>query len=664
MKRKKVMQLFALAIAAAVTVTSPAVPAGLTTVWAADALEGATITIDAGSGYVSFADNSTYKADSVKIKASNSSGNALYISEEESPASWSSTEYTISNNADASFSKILYFKDSTSTDENVYSKTITVNFDNTDPTISEETAGTTNATTTTVTTSVTFTSSEAGTAYYKVRTADPVSDAENIKSGATGNKSVAAGSNTISEITLTANTTNYVDIVVEDAAGNLSTVATVTIVAPALQSEAYADPTKGATLAVAGLSEDKTKYKVSITAAEATEGTIEYSIDKSDIKTIEEIQAMTFDANATLTVYARVKTDAKAASGWKESDTLTFPEATAAPTISSTVSDGKITITSSAATDTIYYTVNGTDPVIDGATPSEATLDASSGTITGTKSYTGGTTVTITILTTGEVTVKAMALAEKDTNILSSVASQTFNKVESEKKEDDSKKEDNSGKDSNKDDSSKNEGSTDGSTAKAEIEEAADGTKTIVDESGNVIADSKVTVDGKSYITDESGKVITGDKVTTEDGKTYITDADGVIETGKVSFEGNQYITGSDGAILTDKVTKTPSGNKVYVDEDGVIVKNQAVSSNGKKYYATKSGKIATNGFVKTAKGNTVYATKSGVLKVNKAFKASNGKKYVADKNGKIVKGKKITIGNKIYTTNKKGVIIKVTKKK
>jgi hypothetical protein len=648
MKRKKVMQLFALAIAAAVTVTSPAVPAGLTTVWAADALEGATITIDAGSGYVSFADNSTYKADSVKIKASNSSGNALYISEEESPASWSSTEYTISNNADASFSKILYFKDSTSTDENVYSKTITVNFDNTDPTISEETAGTTNATTTTVTTSVTFTSSEAGTAYYKVRTADPVSDAENIKSGATGNKSVAAGSNTISEITLTANTTNYVDIVVEDAAGNLSTVATVTIVAPALQSEAYADPTKGATLAVAGLSEDKTKYKVSITAAEATEGTIEYSIDKSDIKTIEEIQAMTFDANATLTVYARVKTDAKAASGWKESNTLTFPEATAAPTISSTVSDGKITITASAATDTIYYTVNGTDPVIDGATPSEATLDASSGTITGTKSYTGGTTVTITIPTTGEVTVKAMALAEKDTNILSSVASQTFNKVESEKKEDekkedDSKKEDNSGKDSSKDDSSKNEGSTDGSTAKAEIEEAADGTKTIVDKSGNVIADSKVTVDGKSYITDESGKVITGDKVTI-DGKIYITDENGVIE--------------------TDKVTKTPSGNKVYVDEDGVIVKNQAVSSNGKKYYATKSGKIATNGFVKTAKGNTVYATKSGVLKVNKAFKASNGKKYVADKNGKIVKGKKITIGNKIYTTNKKGVIIKVTTKK
>jgi hypothetical protein len=197
------------------------------------------------------------------------------------------------------------------------------------------------------------------------------------------------------------------------------------------------------------------------------------------------------------------------------------------------------------------------------------------------------------------------------------------------------------------------------------VKENTDGSKTVVDDKGNVIANEKVTTaDGNSYVTDKDGKVVTDDKVTTEDGKTYITDADGVIETGKVTFEGNQYITGSDGAILTDQVAKTPSGNKVYVDEDGVIVKNQAVSSNGKKYYATKTGKIATNGFVKTAKGNTVYATKSGALQVNKAFKASNGKKYVADKNGKIVKGKKITIGNKTYTTNKKGVIIKVTTKK
>jgi hypothetical protein len=198
-------------------------------------------------------------------------------------------------------------------------------------------------------------------------------------------------------------------------------------------------------------------------------------------------------------------------------------------------------------------------------------------------------------------------------------------------------------KDKDKDKDKTPSDSTATDTTTLTIQKNADGSKTVVDDKGNVVANQKVTVAGKSYITDKDGKVITSDKVTI-DGKSYITDKNGVIETGKV--------------------TKTPSGNKVYVDKDGAIVKNKTVSYKGKKYYATKTGKIATSGFVKTARGNTVYATKSGVLKVNKAFKASNGKKYVADKNGKIVKGKKYTIGNKTYTTNKKGVIIKVTTKK
>jgi hypothetical protein len=256
--------------------------------------------------------------------------------------------------------------------------------------------------------------------------------------------------------------------------------------------------------------------------------------------------------------------------------------------------------------------------------------------------------------------------------------------------------------------SNNNSNSSTGTTTTYTVKENTDGSKTIVDESGKAVTSSKVTAtDGKSYVTDKDGKVLTDSKVTTADGKTYITDEDGVVQTGKVAFKGNQYITGSDGAILTDQVAETPSGNKVYVDENGAIVKNKTVSYNGKKYYATKTGKIATSGFVitakgnkvyatasgalktgkvftvhgkkyyakasgaiattgfvKTASGNTVYATKSGAIKVNKAFKASNGKKYVADKNGKIVKGKKITIGSKTYTTNKKGVITKVTTKK
>jgi hypothetical protein len=257
--------------------------------------------------------------------------------------------------------------------------------------------------------------------------------------------------------------------------------------------------------------------------------------------------------------------------------------------------------------------------------------------------------------------------------------------------------------------SNNNSNSSTGTATTYTVKENTDGSKMVVDENGKVVTDSKVTAtDGKSYVTDKDGKVVTDSKVTTADGKTYITDEDGVVKTGKVAFEGKQYITGSDGAILTDQVAETPSGNKVYVDENGAIVKDKTITgSDGKRYLATKSGKLATDGFyftpsgnkvyatasgalktgkvftvhgkkyyakasgaiaaagfVKTESGNTVYATKSGVLKVNKAFKASNGKKYVADKNGKIVKGKKITIGNKIYTTNKKGVIIKVTTKK
>jgi hypothetical protein len=257
--------------------------------------------------------------------------------------------------------------------------------------------------------------------------------------------------------------------------------------------------------------------------------------------------------------------------------------------------------------------------------------------------------------------------------------------------------------------SNSNSNNNSGTATTYTVKENTDGSKTIVDESGKAVVSSKVTAtDGKSYVTDKDGKVVTDSKVTTADGKTYITDEDGVVQTGKVAFEGKQYITGSDGAILTDQVAETPSGNKVYVDENGAIVKNKTITgSDGKRYLATKSGKlatdgfyitpsgnkvyatasgalktgkvftvhgkkyyakasgaIATTGFTKTAAGNTVYATKSGAIKVNKAFKASNGKKYVADKNGKIVKGKKYTIGNKTYTTNKKGVITKVTTKK
>jgi hypothetical protein len=335
------------------------------------------------------------------------------------------------------------------------------------------------------------------------------------------------------------------------------------------------------------------KYSLTITPTYEGSGTLEYSTDGQTFTTKAELEAESYEPGTSLVVYARAAATEAAgessgtlASQSVKSAAVTAPAAPATPTI--TIDAGKVTISVSDGS-TIYYTVNGSEPTkADGKTYSE------------------------TFTVTDGTTVKAVAYKDDDT-VLSATASKTYtaSKANEEPKKEESDK--NSG--------DKDNAGTTGDTTLT-IQKDADGSKTVVDDKGNVVADSKVTIDGKSYITDKNG----------------------VIETGKV--------------------TKTPSGNKVYVDKDGAIVKNKTVSYKGKKYYATKTGKIATNGFVKTAKGNTVYATKSGVLKVNKAFKASNGKKYVADKNGKIVKGKKITIGNKTYTTNKKGVIIKVTTKK
>jgi hypothetical protein len=202
-------------------------------------------------------------------------------------------------------------------------------------------------------------------------------------------------------------------------------------------------------------------------------------------------------------------------------------------------------------------------------------------------------------------------------------------------------------------------------TTEPTIKENEDGTKTIVDADGKVIANDKVTIDGKSYITDENGEVLTSQIAETPSGNKVYVGKDGAIVKNKtVTYDGKKYYATGSGKIATNKFVTTAKGNKVYATKTGALKVSKTFTVNGKKYYAKASGAIATTGFVKTASGNTVYATKSGALKVNKAFKAADGKKYVADKNGKIVKGKKITIGNKTYTTNKKGVIIKVTTKK
>jgi hypothetical protein len=202
-------------------------------------------------------------------------------------------------------------------------------------------------------------------------------------------------------------------------------------------------------------------------------------------------------------------------------------------------------------------------------------------------------------------------------------------------------------------------------TTEPTIKENEDGTKTIVDADGKVIANDKVTIDGKSYITDENGEVLTSQIAETPSGNKVYVGKDGAIVKNKtVTYDGKKYYATGSGKIATNKFVTTAKGNLVYATKSGALKVSKTFTVNGKKYYAKASGAIATTGFVKTAAGNTVYATKSGALKVNKVFKASDGKKYVASKSGTIVKGKKYTIGNKTYTTNKKGVIIKVTTKK
>jgi hypothetical protein len=199
----------------------------------------------------------------------------------------------------------------------------------------------------------------------------------------------------------------------------------------------------------------------------------------------------------------------------------------------------------------------------------------------------------------------------------------------------------------------------------AKITENADGKKIIVNANGEAITSSKVTIGKKSYITDKDGVILTNQVTTTPSGNLVYVNKNGVIVKGKVitTKDGKKYYAKASGALAVNGFCKTKYGNKVYADKNGVLKVNKVFTVNGKKYYAKASGAIATTGFVKTAAGNTVYATKSGVLKVNKVFTV-NGKKYVADKNGKIVKGKKITIGSYTYTTDKKGVVKRKTKKK
>lgn len=123
------------------------------------------------------------------------------------------------------------------------------------------------------------------------------------------------------------------------------------------------------------VSVDKQSYKLTFTAPTG-EGTFEYSLDGVTYgKTEDQIKAMTFGANETITVYVRKAAitnaensanDANASSAVMKS--VTTPVASATPVINgeSTFTGDSTSVTITAAENAeIYYSTNGSDPVID-----------------------------------------------------------------------------------------------------------------------------------------------------------------------------------------------------------------------------------------------------------------------------------------------------------
>jgi hypothetical protein len=370
------------------------------------------------------------------------------------------------------------------------------------------------------------------------------------------------------------------------------------------------------------LGEDN-KYALTITPDSGDSGkTLEYSTDGTNFSTETKstLEGKKYAPGEAVTVYVRVAGSETTLVSAAAVIAETAPVKAFAPTI--TITSGSVTITADEGY-TIRYTTDGSDPTSTTGTVYDAAFTVTDGT-----------------------TVKAITCA--DNIVTSDVVSKTYTVS--------------TGTITPSTDKDKTD--TDKTTTEPTITTDEDGTKTIVDADGKVIANDKVTIDGKQYITDENGEVLTSQIAETPSGNKVYVGKDGAIVKNKTvtTEDGKKYYATGSGKIATSKFVTTAKGNKVYATKTGALKVSKTFTVNGKKYYAKASGAIATTGFVKTAAGNTVYATKSGALKVNKAFTV-DGKKYVADKNGKIVKGKKITIGNKTYTTNKKGVVIKVTTK-
>ena len=154
---------------------------------------------------------------------------------------------------------------------------------------------------------------------------------------------------------------------------------------------------------------DATAYQLKIADSDDADA-LEYSVDQENWKSKEEIEALEWDADQTITVSVRKKAytteDGTAYKASPAVDTaVTTPSASTAPVITGEETFNDKTSVTITAEGTIYYTTDGSAPVIDAAHAYVEPFDVSATT-----------------------TVKAVAV--EDGKIVSAAAEQTFTKAD------------------------------------------------------------------------------------------------------------------------------------------------------------------------------------------------------------------------------------------
>ena len=136
-----------------------------------------------------------------------------------------------------------------------------------------------------------------------------------------------------------------------------------------------------------------------------------------------------------------------------------------------------------------------------------------------------------------------------------------------------------------------------------------------------------------------------------------------------VTKDGNQYYYDGKGTMLKNCYSKIGSDTYVF-NENGVLVKGKIVNIDGKPSFVDSNGKlkyygwcsfngnwyfvnqsVLQTGWIKD-QGNWYYLDRDGVMQKNRWI----DKDYFVDNEGKMVTNKTITISDKTYTFDPKGI--------